>query len=73
MSDNLERDIGKILTLLEGLKENLEKHVADDKEIEKRVTAIEKRNYYVAGAAAAAFFFWTMTSEFILRALGLKT
>lgn len=73
MTTNLERDIGKILSKLENIEDWMKEHTAQDKEIEKRVTAIEKRNYYVAGAAAAAFFFWTMTSEFILRALGLKT
>lgn len=73
MSTNIERDIGKILVEIENLKELFKDHIKDDNEVEKRVTAIEKRNYYVAGAAAAAFFFWTVTSEFILRAIGFKT
>ena len=70
---NLERDIGKILQKLENIEEWMKDKTSKDKEVEQRVVHIEKRNNIVAGGVAVVFFFWTVTSDFLLRAIGLKT
>ncbi len=78
-SNELERTLGKILAtqdqILEQLKRHhslFDKHIDDDKQVEKRVELIEKKLSYASGIIVASVAIFSFTSDFILTKLGLK-
>lgn len=70
--NNLERDIGKILASLEGIKEAFEKHVQDDKEVAKRVTSLERDKWVFTGVFSTIAVLWTVFGDYVAKAAGFK-
>ena len=79
LDNGVERTLGKILATQESiLKElerhngRLEEHIKEDKEILQRVNKIEDRFTYLYGFIGAIVFVFSLTSDILLKAIGLK-
>lgn len=62
---NLERDIGTILAKLESIEKWMKEHAAQDRELEKRIQSVERRQWYAYGAVAAVGVVWTIFTTLI--------
>lgn len=79
VSDNgIERTLGKILATQEAILSRidkhdtkLEKHIEDDKVLEKRVVKLESRFMYAAGWVIGLITIFSITSDILLAQLGI--
>lgn len=76
--NGIERTLGKILATNEAILDRierhdikLEKHIEEDKIIEKRVIKLESRFMYAAGWVVGLITIFSITSDILLAQFGI--
>lgn len=62
----------RILNELERHNAALDKHITEDKQLEKRIDRIETKQAYATGIIVALVGIFSLTSDLLLTKLGLK-